>query len=122
MTVKSLIDNYLGMFTKKYVCFDGRAERREFWYFALCNFVVSFVLGLLDQIWGIQILSGIYSLAVLLPSLGLSVRRLHDINKSGWFILLSLIPLVGAIILLVWACQKGTEGANQYGEEPVFVE
>lgn len=68
------------------------------------------------------ILSGIYNLAVLLPSLGLSVRRLHDLNKSGWFLLLGLIPLVGGIILLVWACQKGTAGANNYGDEPVFVE
>ncbi|MBR1929189.1 MAG: DUF805 domain-containing protein [Paludibacteraceae bacterium] len=122
MTLNGLIKNFTEMFSKKFVCFEGRAERREYWYFVLCNAIVGIVLSCLDQIWGMAILSGIYNLAVLLPSLGLSVRRLHDLNKSGWFLLLGLIPLVGGIILLVWACQKGTAGTNNYGDEPVFVE
>jgi uncharacterized membrane protein YhaH (DUF805 family) len=64
------------------------------------------------------IISGLVSLALLLPNLGLSVRRLHDINRSGWWILISLIPVVGWIIILIWAIQKGDESANDFGEVP----
>ena len=102
---------------KNYCNFEGRATRREFWMFFLFTFIIGFILGLFGKV-GMYI-SYAVSLALLLPNLGLSARRLHDINKSGWLLLLGLIPLVGAIILIVWFCKEGDKGANQYGEEPV---
>lgn len=102
---------------KNYCNFEGRATRREFWMFFLFTFILGFIFGLFGKV-GMYI-SCVVSLALLLPNLGLAVRRLHDINKSGWFLFLSLIPLVGAIILIVWYCKAGDNGANQYGEEPV---
>ena len=107
---------------KNYVNFQGRANRAEFWWLFLFNFLVGFVLGILGQIGKIgvvfTILSYIYSLAVLLPGLGVSVRRLHDINKSGWYILIGLIPIVGGIILIIWLAKEGDKTENQYGPVP----
>ena len=99
------------VFLKNYVNFQGRATRKEFWYAFLFNFVVAFFLGLIPGKvgWIIQI---IYSLAVLLPMLSVGARRLHDINKSGWFLLLALIPMVGIIILIVWWAQTGDPQDN----------
>lgn len=102
--------------TKNYVNFQGRATRAEFWYFFLFNFVVSFILGLLGRAG--STLSSIWSLAILLPQLGLGVRRLHDIGKNGWLMLLSLIPIVGWIILIVWWAKEGDPNENQYGPVP----
>ena len=70
----------------------------------------------------LPVISGLYTLAILVPSLAVSVRRLHDIGKSGWFILISFIPIVGTIILLVWVCQEGMPEANEYGENPKLLE
>ena len=89
---------------KKYVGFDGRAVRSEFWWFALFTFLVSLVLGFVSQS-----LSSLFSLAVLLPSLAVGARRLHDTDRSAWFLLLWLVPVVGWIILIVWAIQEGKE-------------
>jgi uncharacterized membrane protein YhaH (DUF805 family) len=89
---------------KKYVVFDGRASRSEFWWFALFTFLVSLVLGFVSQA-----LSSVFSLAVLLPSLAVGARRLHDTDRSAWFLLLWLVPVVGWLILLVWAIQEGKE-------------
>ncbi len=89
---------------KKYVVFDGRASRSEFWWFALFTFVASLVLGFVSQA-----LSSLFSLAVLLPSLAVGARRLHDTDRSAWFLLLWLVPVVGWLILLVWAIQEGKE-------------
>ncbi|HEY8985897.1 MAG TPA: DUF805 domain-containing protein, partial [Streptomyces sp.] len=80
---------------KKYAVFSGRARRQEYWMFALFNIVISIVLSIIGSVLDLGILSIIYSLAVLLPSLGVSVRRLHDTGKSGWWILIALIPLAG---------------------------
>lgn len=102
------------VFLEKYFCFTGRANRAEFWYSFLFNFLVSFILGLFGTKVG-PILTTIWSLAVLLPTLGVAVRRLHDINKTGWLVLLSLIPLVGIIILIIWWCREGDPAENQYG-------
>lgn len=106
---------------KNYVGFQGRARRKEYWMFALFSVIVSFVLGfvggLINQSFG-MILGYLYGLAVLLPSLAVAVRRLHDTGRSGWTILLGLIPLVGAIILLVFVCQDSQESDNQYGSNP----
>jgi uncharacterized membrane protein YhaH (DUF805 family) len=86
----------------KYAMFDGRASRSEFWWFFLFTFLVSAATSSVNET-----LSGLFSLGVLLPSLAVGARRLHDVNKSGWFLLLWLIPIIGWIILIVWAVQEG---------------
>lgn len=102
--------------TEKYVDFNGRASRSEFWWYVLFAFIASAVLQLVDNaIVGMPLLASIFALATLLPGLAVSVRRLHDKDKSGWFILLCLIPLIGAIILIYWYATEGTPGDNQYG-------
>lgn len=98
-----------------YVTFTGRARRSEFWWFALFNFLATIVAAMIDGVLGLHLLQPIYGLAVLLPSLAVAVRRLHDIGRSGWWILICLIPLVGAIVLIVWNIKEGTPGSNQYG-------
>jgi uncharacterized membrane protein YhaH (DUF805 family) len=110
---------------KKYAVFGGRSRRTEYWYFVLFNLIVSIVLGWIDALLGTGgsyagagVLSGIYGLAVLIPTLAVTVRRLHDIDRSGWWILIGLVPLVGAIVLLVFALLDGTPGTNQYGPNP----
>lgn len=100
---------------KHYFDFNGRATRKVFWLFTLNMFIINFVLGAVSD----GILSMFVSLLVLLPSLGLSVRRLHDINASGWWILLGFIPVIGAIILIILACIPGTVGENKYGPEVI---
>ena len=94
---------------------QGRASRAEFWQFALVNFIITIVLAIIDSIIGMTILEVIFSLAVLLPGLGLTVRRLHDTDRSGWWILITLIPIVGAIILIVFLAQQSKPGANRFG-------
>jgi uncharacterized membrane protein YhaH (DUF805 family) len=104
---------------KKYTQFEGRARRTEYWMFFLFNFIISIVLSLLERVLGLtMVLSAIYSLAVLLPALAVSVRRLHDTNRSGWLLLLAFIPIIGFIVLLVFALQEGQAGPNQYGPNP----
>lgn len=101
---------------RKYATFDGRASRSEFWWFVLFVFLASFVTGMFSEL-----ASSIISLALLVPNLAVGARRLHDINKSGWFQLLWLVPVVGWIILIVWACKKGDAQANDYGALPADV-
>jgi len=108
---------YINAF-KNYVNFKGRARRKEYWMFVLFNFIVAFVLGFIDGLIGITILSTIYSLAVIVPSLALCIRRLHDIGKGGVWILIGLIPLVGEIVLIVFFCMDSQAGENQYGPNP----
>ncbi|RBW56346.1 DUF805 domain-containing protein [Tenacibaculum sp. E3R01] len=106
---------------KQYVDFSGRARREEYWMFTLINLLISWgAMGIsigLD-IPVLAILLNLYSLAVFLPSLAVAVRRLHDVGKSGWNILIALIPLVGAIILLVWLCTDSDHGKNKWGDNP----
>ena len=104
------------VYLEKYVCFSGRANRKEFWYAFLFNFVVTFILGLFGKV-GMYI-SYVWMLVVLLPTLGVAARRLHDINKSGWLLLLCLIPLIGEIILIIWWCKAGDAAENKYGPVP----
>ena len=104
---------------KSYATFTGRARRTEFWMFALVSFLISLGLAVVGAIAGSRgVLQGIYALAVLVPSLAVSVRRLHDTNRSGWWMLVGLVPLVGAIVLLVFAVQEGQAGDNRYGPNP----
>ncbi|MDP4096326.1 DUF805 domain-containing protein [Paenibacillus sp. P96] len=104
---------------KNYVGFQGRARREEYWMFVLVNFGVTVVLSLLQALFGIdQVLTSIYGLAVFLPTLAVGARRLHDTGRSGWWLLLNLIPLVGTIILIVFLVQDSQFGNNRYGANP----
>ena len=116
MSFKDIIAIVKSVILKNYVNFEGRANRPEFWWFFLFNLIIGAILGCFGKagVW----LSSIWSLAILLPYLGVSVRRLHDINKSGWYLLLALIPIVGIIILIIWWAKEGDAGVNQYGPVP----
>ena len=116
-----LLISYLEVI-KKYAEFTGRARRREFWMFSLCNFVISIVFSILSRIPFLGVIftiaGGLFALAVFVPALAVGVRRLHDTNKSGLLILLLLAPVVGWIILLVFFAQEGNPGNNLYGSDP----
>ncbi len=105
----------------KYATFSGRAQRSEYWYFFLFMVLANIVASVLDSvIFGdIPVLYLIATLALLVPSIAAGVRRLHDTDKSGWWLLLGLIPFVGAIVLIVFFCQRGTVGPNQFGPDPL---
>ena len=111
---------------KQYADFNGRARRTEYWMYALFNVIFLFVAAVLDNLLGLKFnpeipygyIYMIYALATFIPGLAVSVRRLHDVDKSGWFYLIVLIPLVGAIWLLILFCTEGTPGRNQYGFNP----
>lgn len=118
------MDWYLGVL-KQYAVFKGRARRKEYWFFILFNLIASLVLtgvdfmtGSLDAELGMGLLSGLYSLAVLIPSLAVTVRRLHDTGRTGWWLLIGLIPLIGAIVLLVFMLLDSQPGDNEYGAHP----
>lgn len=108
----------------QYVTFSGRARRSEFWYFALFTFLTGSALSLVDSATfgtgpeDAQVFSSLFSLAIFLPTLSVAVRRLHDLDRSGWWWWLWLLPIIGWIILLIWNASKGTDGANQYGADP----
>lgn len=111
-----LIEAWKLVVLERYAKFDGRAGRGEFWWFVLANFLVYVALAVLAQVSSVfLILYFVYALAVIVPSIALAIRRLHDTNKSGWFLLIGLIPLVGAIVLLVFYIQEGTPGPNDFG-------
>jgi uncharacterized membrane protein YhaH (DUF805 family) len=111
---------------KKYAVFDGRARRSEYWYFTLINIGAALVLAVLDAIirkitgLGFGPLGMIYSLAILAPAIGVSVRRLHDTNRSGWWLLLALVPLAG-LVLLWFLAQDSEPAQNRYGPNPKLV-
>lgn len=104
---------------QQYADFGGRARRQEYWMFVLFNLIFSIVLGVVDAAlgtWGA--LGGLYALAMLIPSIAVGVRRLHDTGKSGWMLLIALIPLIGTIWLIVLLVTEGTPGSNEYGINP----
>ena len=117
----TFVEAVKSVFTK-YATFSGRARRSEYWYFFLFNCIVSALIGAIGTAIGgegsANPLSSIWSLAVLIPTLAVSWRRLHDIGKSGGFWFLNFIPLVGQIILLVWFCKDSQPEDNQYGPNP----
>lgn len=110
---------------KNYVGFSGRARRKEYWMFTLFNLIAAIIAMVLDHVLhlasattGYGPIYGLYVLAVLLPSLAVGIRRLHDTDRSGWWLLLGFIPLIGAIILIVWMATDGTPGDNKFGSNP----
>ncbi len=113
---------------KQYAVFRGRARRKAYWWFFLIYMLLSAALAVVDAIigkydsaTGVGLLSGLFGLATFLPALGLTVRRLHDTDRSGWWLLVSLVPFIGAIVLIVFAASIGTRGDNRYGPDPLTV-
>ena len=120
------IESVKSVFTK-YATFQGRSPRSEYWYFMLFNFLVSFMLILFAAFLSIAAIEAalvmlvlliLYSLATMIPSISVTVRRLHDTNHSGWWYWISFVPYVGPLVLLVFMCIRGTDGPNQYGPDP----
>lgn len=109
---------YLTVIKEHYADFKGRARRKEFWMFMLINWVISMVLAIIGSLIHFTLLGSIYSLAVLVPTLGVGVRRLHDMGKSGWWYLIALVPIVGAIYLIYLWCQDSQAEANEWGANP----
>ncbi len=106
-------------FWQNYATFSGRSRRSDYWYVVLANMILGAVTSIVTMVLPfLEFLTFVYALATLIPGIALVVRRLHDINKSGWYCLFVLIPLVGAILLLVWLATDSQAGANQYGENP----
>jgi uncharacterized membrane protein YhaH (DUF805 family) len=110
---------------KKYAVFSGRARRKEYWIFVLISTIITIVLsvidvgaGLYDPETGLGLISGLYTLAVFIPSISVGVRRLHDTNRSGWWLLILLLPLIGAIVLVIFLALDSSAGDNQYGPNP----
>ncbi len=104
---------------KKYAVFTGRARRKEFWMFALINFIISIVLTYVETlVGGPGIVGMLYSLGVLIPGLAVSVRRLHDTSRSGWWLLVVLVPIIGPLVLLFFVVQDSKPGENQFGPNP----
>ena len=121
MSFEQIKDNFLNVILNHYADFNGRARRSEYWYFTLVNACIGVVLALLQQITGwnlFAVLSGLVSLALLVPGLGLAWRRLHDIGKSGAWYFIIFAPIVGIILMLVWFCQDSQPGENQFGPNP----
>jgi len=113
---------------QKYVDFNGRARRSELWFFVLYSILAAIVASIADRfvdppaagaLFTIGIVYGLVMLVNFLPGLAVEVRRLHDTNRSGWWILIALVPFLGAILLLIWFCFKGTQGDNRFGPDPV---
>jgi len=126
---------FIDTLKNRYAAFKGRATRSEYWYFVLYSIIIAIILAFVDAmvvnpLLGIQpgpegsdtsVISTIFSLAILIPSVALGIRRLHDIGKSGWWILLGIIPIVnfiGALVLIYFCTRDSQPGENQYGQNP----
>jgi uncharacterized membrane protein YhaH (DUF805 family) len=103
---------------RKYVTFGGRASRSEYWYFALFYTIISIVANILDAIIGLPAFGVIAAIVFFLPSLAVAVRRLHDTNRSGWWLFFALVPVIGVIMLIIWLASRSREGVNKYGPPP----
>ena len=120
----SMVDAYKAMW-KNYAKFSGRARRSEYWWVILAQTLISTAFSLINMVAGdsalgavANVVISVYGLAKLIPMISLAVRRLHDIEKSGWWYLLNCIPCIGSIILIVFFCKEGTAGSNRYGDDP----
>jgi len=101
-----------------YATFSGRAPRSEYWYWALFSFLLQIAANIIDVAATGGVIGGLLSLALLLPSIAVGARRLHDIDRTGWWLLIAFTG-IGIILLIVWACIKGTDGANRFGPDPL---
>lgn len=101
--------------TSTYAQFSGRASRSEYWWFVLASLLVIIVAAVIDGATGSVVVTLLAYLFIIIPGLAVSVRRLHDTNRSGWYLLLNFIPLVGTILLFIWSVTPGDKKANQYG-------
>ncbi len=104
-----------------YVNFSDRASRSEYWYWFLFVILCQIATHIIDLVIGVGVTTALFSLAVLLPGIAVGVRRLHDLDRTGWWLLLGLIPLVGAIVLIIWFCTKGADGPNRFGLDPLAI-
>jgi uncharacterized membrane protein YhaH (DUF805 family) len=114
MTMPQAIKSCFG----KYVTFSGRSSRSEYWYFTLFYVLASIIGNILDAAIEVPVFAAIVTVAFILPSLAAGARRLHDTGRSGWWLLLSFVPLIGLIVLIIWLATKSYEGANKYGPPP----
>lgn len=107
--------------TERYADFSGRAQRSEYWWFVLFYFLVALAVGAIGAISETLggILNVVVTLGLLIPSIAVAVRRFHDMDRSGWWVLLVLIPVIGTIVLLIWFTQRGTDGPNRFGPDPL---
>jgi uncharacterized membrane protein YhaH (DUF805 family) len=110
---------------KKYAVFAGRARRKEFWFFLLVNTLIALALAIVDVLTGtfdedvgLGLLSGLYAVAMIVPSIAVTVRRLHDTDRSGWWYLLVFLPVIGGLVILVFMLIDGTPGSNRFGPNP----
>jgi uncharacterized membrane protein YhaH (DUF805 family) len=120
-----MIEWYKKVVFENYASFSGRAGRSEYWYFVLMNSIIAIIAMVLDSVTGLAFgnmgygpLYSLYALATFIPGTTVLVRRLHDVGKSGWFFFIVLIPIIGAIWLVVLFCTEGEKGSNQYGPDP----
>jgi uncharacterized membrane protein YhaH (DUF805 family) len=110
---------FIDCITKNYANFNGRARRKEYWMFVLFSAILVFIVAIIDKMIGSHLVITIILVLVLfLPNLAVTVRRLHDTSKSGWWVLLQFIPCIGSIIMFVFCVLDSTPGSNQYGENP----
>ena len=101
---------------KNYANFSGRARRAEYWHFALANFLAYIALVILSLVSdALGLLSLLYWIGVLVPSIAVAIRRMHDVGKSGWWLLISLVPVVGLVLILVWVFSDSQRGTNEWG-------
>jgi uncharacterized membrane protein YhaH (DUF805 family) len=110
--------NYYIHVLKNYAVVEGRARRAEYWWFVLFNLIASISLSVVDGVAGTVYLGVIYSLAVLIPSIAVGVRRLHDIGRTGWWLLI-ILTIVGILVILYFSVLGGDEGENEYGPDPI---
>ncbi len=104
------------MTTGAYAQISGRASRSEYWWFVLFTLIAGAAAGVLDVLFPGDLLQSLFGIATLIPSIALGIRRMHDIGKSGWWLLIGLIPVIGWIVLIVWLATKSDAGSNQWGE------
>ncbi len=114
MNMEQAVRTVLG----KYADFSGRAQRSEYWYWVLAVVIGSILTSIVDAIIGISLLNIVFTLAIVVPSIAVGVRRLHDISKSGWFYLLFLIPIVNIVLAIVWFALEDSHPDNEYGPNP----
>jgi len=105
----------------QYATFKGRAPRAEYWYFVLFTILLGFGAGIVDAVWlgNSKVVANVVSLAFLLPTVAVHVRRLHDLDRVGWWLWLWLVPIIGWLILFVWACTAGKSKTNRFGPDPL---